>query len=693
MITNSLLTGPSRKAVVPHSSRNGQVSSGNMMASAPTHSDKGILPPPVPIRRITTPVAEEEETTEAVKNTDKTQPPLPAQRTVIKDEVLRADVPLVDDEDDGLPPPIPVKKSNVLGPLNNGTAVDRDAVSPSSSSVKLLPSPSSEAEKLPSLPVKADGPPLPPVRANEPPPLPVRAEESSVRVEEPPPLPIKADGPPLPPVRTTEPPPLPVRAEELSTVSTAVEGSHPLSDVKESSQKPPLPIRIKVKISIDDDEVFDEEELTVFDDHLSEDEESPPPLPVKKNEKTVVVPPPPPPPEESDDEESLPLPIKKVTDTTPLVVPVSGQGGPKHDIPPPPLMQDSDDDLAPPLPVKKQSKEENVSVEENRVPEARPIQSLPLSKVASDSTSSVVSVPSAAGSPVAKRQPPVPPRRTVSAVTPPSRSVESDSEDSDSPPPPLPERKTLIPPPPPPVSNSDSDSEDDGRFVHKRSLVAVKSVPLRDGGDLSSGNIMLSRSKDSMETSDSSDDDDYRIRSNTKIISQPSVDDDTITLSSTPVTPDDAICEINGKNAMSEEVGDMVPSLKRQPPPVKRRLGSKVSSPPKLPQPLSTPPPDKVTNPLSMSKSASYDAIAFLSSDSVTSMYSQIGLPSEQMQQQVSMMTNCVCVHARVHICMCVCCVCAYTCVCVCVHARVCLCMRVYMQCMYMCDCMRVRGW
>ena len=421
--------------------------------------------------------------------------------------------------------------------------------------------------------------------------------------------------------------PYPVEAEELPTVLPLVNDSQQLSDIKESSQNPPLPVHVKMKISVGDDEVFEEERPSVFKDHFSEDEGSPPPLPVK-NERTIV---PPPPPEESDDKESPPLPIKKVTDTTPVVVPVSGQGEPKHGIPPPSLMQDSDDDLAPPLPVKKQSKEENVSVEENRVPEARPIQSLPLSKVASDSTSSVVSVPSATGSPTAKRQPPVPPRRTVSAIAPPSRSVESDSN---SPPPPLPKRKILIPSPPPPVSNSDSHSEDDGRFVYKRSLVAVKSVPLQGDSYLSSGNILLSRSKDSMETSDSSDDDDYHIHSNTKIISQPSVDDDKIALSSTPVIPDAAI----GKNSIAK-VNNVLPSLpsqKRVPPPVKQQLSSKVSSPPTLPQPLSTPPP------------------------------SQIGLPSEQMKQQVLMRISCVCV-----------CLCIPTYVSACVSACVCLHVRV----------------
>ena len=120
----------------------------------------------------------------------------------------------------------------------------------------------------------------------------------------------------------------------------------------------------------------------------------------------------------------------------------------------------------------------------------------------SDSTSSVVSVPSATGSPTGKKQPPIPPRRTVSAVTPPSGSVESDSENIDSPPPQLPEKKTLLPPPPSPLSNSDRDSESDGRIVHNSSKVAVKSVHQRDSNDVSSGNV-LSTSKNSMKTSDS----------------------------------------------------------------------------------------------------------------------------------------------------------------------------------------------
>ena len=290
---------------------------------------------------------------------------------------------------------------------------------------------------------------------------------------------------------------LPVRAEELPMVSPTVEHSQ---DLKELSQKPPVPVRVKVKTS-GDDEMFKEEEPSVFEDYyLSEDKGSLPPLP----ERTAVVPPPPP-PEDSDDEESPPLPIKKMTDTPPAVVPVSSQGEPKCSVPPPLSSLASREDDVVPLPEKKQSKEENISViheEEHRVPEARPVQSLPLSKVGSDSTSSVVSVPSATGSPTGKKQPPIPPRRTVSAVTPPSRSVESDSEDIDSPPPQLPEKKTLLPPPPSPLSNSDRDSESDGRIVHNSSKVTVKSVHQRDSNDVSSGNV-LSTSKNSMKTSDS----------------------------------------------------------------------------------------------------------------------------------------------------------------------------------------------
>ena len=454
--------------------------------------------------------------------------------------------------------------------------------------------------------------------------------------------------------------PSPVGAKKLPIVSPLVEDSQRFSDTKELSQKPLLPVHVKIKISAGGDEVFEEERPSVFEDHFSEDEGSPPPLP----KRTVVVPPPPP-LEESDDEESPPLSIKKMTDNSSVVVPVSSQGEPKkHGIPPPPPRQDSEDDVAPPLPVKKQSKEENVSVEENAVPEARSIQLSPLSKMGSDSISSIVSVSSTTGSPIAKRQPPIPPWRTVSAVTPPSRSLESNSGLSYTPPPPLPKKKTFIPLPPPlpkkktfiplpppPTSNTDSDSEDDGGFVHKRSLVAIKSVPLQDCSDLSSGNILLFRSKDSTETYDSSNDGDYR--SETKVISQPLLDD-TIALSSTRVTPDDGI----GKTLMSvAEISDVVPSQKRASPPVKQQL----HSPPTLSEPLSTPPPVKVTIPSSVSKSASYDATALLSNNLVTSVYSQIRLPPEQMQQQVLMMIICVCVRA---------CVCAYICVsaCVCVH-------------------------
>ena len=289
---------------------------------------------------------------------------------------------------------------------------------------------------------------------------------------------------------------LPVRAEELPMVSPTVEDSQ---DLKELSQKPPVPVRIKVKTS-GDDEMFKDEKSSVYEDYyLYEDKGSPPPLP----ERTVVVPPPLP-PEESDDKESPPLPMKKMTDASPAVVPVSSQGEPKCSVPPPlSSLASLEDDVIPPLPEKKQSKEENISViheEEHRVLEARPIQSLPLSKVGSDSTSSVVSVPSATGSPTGKNQPPIPPRQTVSVISPPKRSIESDS---DSPPSQLPKRKTLLPPPLPPSSNSDSDSESDEKIVHNSSKVAVKSVPLQDSNDVSSRN-MLSLSKNSMETSDSS---------------------------------------------------------------------------------------------------------------------------------------------------------------------------------------------
>ena len=289
---------------------------------------------------------------------------------------------------------------------------------------------------------------------------------------------------------------LPVRAEDLPIVSPTVEDSQ---DLMELSQKPPVPVRIKVKTSGDDD-MFKEEEPSVFEDYyLSKDKGSPPPLP----ERTVVVPPPLP-PEESDDEESPPLPIKKMTDASPAVVPVSSQGEPKCSVPPPlSSLASLEDDVIPPLPEKKQSKEENISViheEEHRVPEARPIQSLPLSKVGSDSTSSVVSVPSATGSPTGKKQPPIPPRRTVSVIPPPQRSIESDSDIPSSQ---LPKRKTLLPPPPSPLSHSDSDSESDGKIVQNSSKVAVESVPLQDSNDVSNRN-MLSISKNSVETSDSS---------------------------------------------------------------------------------------------------------------------------------------------------------------------------------------------
>ena len=583
---------------MPQLSRNGQVTS---LPALHTGSDKGISTPPVPTRRTTTPLVEEKEESAGIESVDKeeTFTPFPVQQTGCSqmNDVLRSDQPLAN-EDDNKSPPLPVRDSEPL--------VDELPPLPVKANVPHL-NPAKVSEP-PSVPVRASEPPSVPVRASEPPPLPVRASEPLV--DEPPPLPVKTNETPLSPVKANEPPSITMETSEPPPLPVRVDEPNVKDDKSQQLSEKPPPLAGVETNSVDDDEVFEDEGL-------------PPPLPVKKGEVL-----PPPPPEDSDSD--TPLLIEKATDTCLTLEPASSQVEATVGTPMVPSPQDSsaEDEAPPPLPVKKHTKteEKNDLAQETKLEqlESKPEQPQTFNQVCSDS---FMSGPNVTGNSTVRKQPPVPPQRTSSTVTTsPLGPVESDSEGSDSPAPPLPERKVLLPPPPPPLSNSDTDSEDDEMFFSRPSLVAVKSVPINDSSEMNSDTILLSRAKYSMDTSDSSEDDDYR--GDAKIISQPSLENDTIEISSSPVTPDN---RFDGKemNLSFEENCDVPSHLpKRIPPPVRQRLGTKVSSPPYLsPQPLSTPPPVRSIAPLAPSaiaKSASSDAIVFLSNDSMTSVYSEI---------------------------------------------------------------------
>jgi len=447
---------------------------------------------------------------------------------------------------------------------------------------------------------------------------------------------------------------------------------------------PPLPLPVKV--------AAEETNATEGPDSNHQPEGNgesspPPPLPVKVAE----VPPPPPPEDDDSDGSPPPLPVKK--ELTPPSEPLSNataSSGNQAPTPPPPKDDDNDDEPPPPLPVRKSTPLEAPSSE---VPVVSPPVEAPVDLPSENnvdvnhdvgSSSSSKLVPEVASSKVSHVPPPVPLRRTP-VMQPQPKSVDSGKDDKAVNPPPVPNRVISVPPPPPPSTSSDSESEDE-KTVQRPSLVTLKSERVEDE------NILLSTPKKCEgETSDSSDDDE-ECSLGTKIISQPSVDDDTIVLSSQGDM---------GKPLLSNGTkDDSLRNATKLPPPVRPRSTSKkVSSPsPPLLSPQHS----------NLSKSTSCDAILSVYSElgaetaamysqlgpepagmysklgpGEASMYSQVGPSSlystvgpgpTSMYSQVGPASSTVSAQVISIVYMRGVCVCVRVCVCVCVFMRVCMC-------------------
>ena len=440
------------------------------------------------------------------------------------------------------------------------------------------------------------------------------------------------------------PPPLPVKKSSSDLTSDVVASTKETNEVvldqsttkdvvstsqltsPEGTPPPPLPTKMAEEVNIT--EGLDGEQQSE-----DNDEGSPPPLPVKVAE----VPPPPPPEEDDSDESPPPLPVKKelslaLTDVPPPEPPGDQVAAPEVVPPPePPGDQvaapeeddnEDDDEPPPPLPVKKSAQPE-APLPSTVVPVVSPPVEAPVNLLSVNNIDAGPDLggsrlaPELAGSKDTNVPPPVPHRRTPVLQSQPN-SVDSNKGDSVANPPPLPNKVITAPPPPPPDTSSDSESEDDKR-PQRPSLVTLKSQSVQDD------DIALSVPKKySDETSDSSDDEECSL--GMKIISQPSVDGDTIAISSTPICdPQEDVMNMGQPllNNCTSDDSVMKPgnTTKIPPPPVKPRpLSKRVPSPPLLSPPHN-----------SLSKSASCDALSDISSvyselgPAPASMYSELG--------------------------------------------------------------------